>query len=387
MKILFINEFVKRRGAEEIVADLMNGLSLNNDVKCLCFSLGDAKTMPKGYSVITTLKASKLFFDVVFYLKIRSFIKDYNPDIIILHNVFSSPITVYHAIKDYKGIQVIHDYKIVCPLGNCVYANQTHDICKGYNSGHCFKDCVKNHRIKRKLQLYLLKKCCKLRKKYISYLVSPSERLNKYLQDYGYNSVCINNPFKVNNNNLKNNCKIQKNKFIYVGEVSEEKGIFNFCDFIIKNNLNIILDIYGHISDESKNEVKMINDKTTKITFMGSIERQKLLEKYSEYKFLIVPSICMDNYPTVILEAMGNGIVVIGTDRGGIPEMLEKGRGFYYEYGNVDEQIEMISKVINIDNDKYEIIRENAFNYVKKNNNVDNYVIEFLKLINIVVSN
>ena len=40
---------------------------------------------------------------------------------------------------------------------------------------------------------------------------------------------------------------------------------------------------------------------------------------------LVVPSICYENFPMVIVEAFANSLPVIGSSLGGIPEILEDG--------------------------------------------------------------
>lgn len=81
----------------------------------------------------------------------------------------------------------------------------------------------------------------------------------------------------------------------------------------------------------------------------------------------------MDNYPTAILEAMGCGIVVIGTNRGGIPEMLAEGRGFIYKYGDNKDLYNICDMLFRLSEEDYNTLRKRANKYVYENNSFDNY--------------
>ena len=64
LRILIINEYVKKRGAEQIVADQKKLFSqYNNNVQCLCFDIGYANNVPEGYDIIHISQKSKLVFD------------------------------------------------------------------------------------------------------------------------------------------------------------------------------------------------------------------------------------------------------------------------------------------------------------------------------------
>lgn len=376
LRILIINEYVKKRGAEQIVADQKKLFSqYNNNVQCLCFDIGYANNVPEGYDIIHISQKSKLVFDFFVYCKLRRYIVAYNPEIIIVHNIFSSPTTVYRALNGFKTIQVIHDYKIVCPTSWCVHKNMPHTICEGYKCKKCIKLCSNiNSRLKVMVNLWLVRKCEKLRKKYIKVCISPSERLNKYLLDYGYKSVCINNPFQTDLKTEKYTRNSNELRLIYAGAVTQEKGVLEFCNAIINNYKNITLDIYGKIADDCTEEVKkIIGCSNKRIKFCGHINHEELITKYGEYDYLIVPSIWMDNYPTAILEAMGCGIVVIGTNRGGIPEMLAEGRGFIYKYGDNKDLYNICDMLFRLSEEDYNTLRKRANKYVYENNSFDNY--------------
>ncbi len=57
------------------------------------------------------------------------------------------------------------------------------------------------------------------------------------------------------------------------------------------------------------------------LTFHPWVKDAKEIFKIT--KILLIPSICQESYPRVAIEAMGRGIPVLGSNNGGIPEVLE----------------------------------------------------------------
>ena len=82
---------------------------------------------------------------------------------------------------------------------------------------------------------------------------------------------------------------------------------------------------------------------------------------------LVIPSICYDNSPLVVYESFSTGTPVIGSNIGGIPELVEEGyNGFLFESGNYLSLKEKLVKVIN-DKELITNLEDNAFNSLPEN--------------------
>jgi len=65
------------------------------------------------------------------------------------------------------------------------------------------------------------------------------------------------------------------------------------------------------------------------VDFLGWVDPKSL---FDQIDFLIFPSLWNEPFGRGVAEAMSRGIPVIGTDRGGIPELIDQGRdGFLYD--------------------------------------------------------
>ena len=60
--------------------------------------------------------------------------------------------------------------------------------------------------------------------------------------------------------------------------------------------------------------------------YLGTVHGQQKDRILRRSDFLVVPSICLDNFPLAVLDGFGYGLPVIGTDRGGIPEVVRHDR-------------------------------------------------------------
>lgn len=79
---------------------------------------------------------------------------------------------------------------------------------------------------------------------------------------------------------------------------------------------------------------------TSAITFLGSVKPEVF---FSKIDVLVVPSLWHDPSPRVINEAYAFGVPVIGSDRGGIPELVEDGStGFVF---NPDRPEDLTAKM------------------------------------------
>lgn len=379
MKILIINEFVRLGGAEQIVKNQRELLiSKGHDVRCLCFNYGNISDTIDGYDVIESkFKLNKIIFNPFYYYRLRKYIKNFKADKIIVHSMFSSPITQYLCIRGFESVQVIHDYYVVCPNYLCVRLDSDNKVCEGYKCKKCIKECY-HHGSKLNLiiKLYITKITEVIRKKYIKLCITPSKKLKEYLNKYNYKAICINNPIESNEKLENEIIREEITKYIYAGGINDHKGILDFLKEFIEfsKNKKVQLDIYGPISDEeSKQKLEYYLDSNKNIKYFGCINNNKLIEKIKKSKFLIVPSKWMENYPTVVLEAMINGVVVIGSNRGGIPELLANNRGLVYECGISKSIISTLERSLEISEYSYSEIRKEAFNYIRTNNSYETY--------------
>ena len=75
------------------------------------------------------------------------------------------------------------------------------------------------------------------------------------------------------------------------------------------------------------------------------------------------------------------GAVVIGSNRGGIPEIIGENRGFIFDILKKESIKDILDRTYCLTEKEISLIRENAYSYVTKNNSFENYYKNLMKVI------
>jgi len=108
-------------------------------------------------------------------------------------------------------------------------------------------------------------------------------------------------------------------KFLYVGNFSENKGVFFLISAVekLRKKYCTELNIVGFGEDEEK--IYKISKEKKFIKLHGFIPHgERLTEIYRECDIFVLPSLYYEGFPRVILEAWANGLFVIASEVGGI---------------------------------------------------------------------
>jgi len=130
-------------------------------------------------------------------------------------------------------------------------------------------------------------------------------------------------------------------KLLYAGRVSCEKGIetaINAIEILKAENIPISLDIVGggdrHYLEGLSSAVQQ-KGLCDEIHFTGRVMRENMPVVYNRSDVLLIPSTGSDALPRTLLEGMSSGCIAIGSNVGGIPEVIENNvNGFLFEPGD-----------------------------------------------------
>jgi glycosyltransferase involved in cell wall biosynthesis len=88
----------------------------------------------------------------------------------------------------------------------------------------------------------------------------------------------------------------------------------------------------------------------------------------SKAAFVVVPSEWYENNPLTIIESMTLGTPVIGSDIGGIPELINRNiTGYLFSPGSINELTEAIKCAINLNTAEYQQMVEATQEYASNN--------------------
>lgn len=168
--------------------------------------------------------------------------------------------------------------------------------------------------------------------------------------------------------------KKYKNRIISVGRLTKVKNISSLIK--ATHDLNLTLDIFGDglIKNELELKAKQLN---ACVNFNGMIPNNELPAIFNHYMYYVIPSI-FEGMPKALLEAMACGLVCIGTDIGGIGEVIQNGIDGYLTDG-VDSKSIAGTLVLAMENDNTEII-SNAVKKIKNEYSLNNIIKKEQKL-------
>ena len=142
--------------------------------------------------------------------------------------------------------------------------------------------------------------------------------------------------------------------------------------------------LFVGIEPGSLDELVAKHQVKNKIIYAGQLDHQETLASYKLMDVDVLPS-DMDGFGLVLVEAMAMGTPVIGTDFGGIKNVIKDGvNGLLYENGNAKELAEKIRLVLKDEFTREKFIdqgAETAFNEYSIEKTVDHYEAFFHRLI------
>lgn len=154
-------------------------------------------------------------------------------------------------------------------------------------------------------------------------------------------------------------------KYIFVGHVRKEKGIYELLDCFknISDSRDIDLNIVG--KSFIKNFQTLIATEN-RVHYFGELEHEQVFEMIAQSRCLILPSYS-EGMPNVILEAMSLGIPCIATDVGANKFLIDK-CGYLIKSRDIYELEEAVIKSLNNQNDEFSKI---SFKRINANFSLD----------------
>jgi len=165
-------------------------------------------------------------------------------------------------------------------------------------------------------------------------------------------------------------------RILYVGRISKEKNLLNLLKAIKKSSYG--LDIIG--SGPKYKEIKEYAYKNKiDLNILGNFNNMELPNKYSEYKYFILPSYS-EGSPKVLLEAMSIGLVCICSPLNGIKEIIENNKNGILTNGT--DANDLYESISNIKKSSYISLSNAARNYILDNHSLTKILCEYHKIIN-----
>jgi glycosyltransferase involved in cell wall biosynthesis len=381
MKILIVNDNISRYGGTEESIRNIKGLLEEHGNKVKLFGTEKRNTF---------LSFISRWFSIRYYFKIRNSIKEFNPDVIHFNNLsrMLSPSVLLAAKHMNKPVIFnFRDFSFYCVKGWAVRKDGM--LCSGL-SFNCIFECKGGENFIYDFMKWFKKKWQRLLiKKYTDHYIATSSALFKAMKkdmSLKENEISLIPNFLTNIKFNKCNVTTKKNQFLYVGRLSEEKGVdVSITAINIMVHKQGIKDIVFKIAGKGPDELRLKNlvkklklDKN--IEFLGYVDHDRLNCLYQESAALIVPSVWREAFGRVCLEAMKNKTPIIASDIGGLSNLIiNEKNGLLFEPGNAPQLSKKIYDIYK-SKDKQRMYGDKAYYFLINNLNKNK---QYKKLINV----
>lgn len=362
-RILLVNKFYYTRGGAEVVAINLNDLLTANGYDVAVFTMDYPETL-RGEQVFTTPLVTfkeggwknKLVFakrTLGYHHVAEDFVKvldAFKPHVVHLHNIHSYLSPVVAELAYSRGIRVVwtlHDYKLICPAYSCLNRGSVCELC--FNSKHhvltqhCFKESVPASAL---AWVEALKWNRKRLERNTHAFICPSIFMRNQMLKGGYNAHKLHVL-----NNFIDPVKLEAMKklagepkedyYTYIGRLSEEKGLETLLK--VARELPYKLKIAGG----GPLKQKLIHEyRSDNIEFLGRLDAVEVSRLLAHSRLLIQPSEWYENNPLSTIEALCAGVPVVGSQIGGIPELIDPSNGLTYPWGDKLELEQCLKSIL-----------------------------------------
>lgn len=371
MRILLVNNFWGNFGGAEKSTYKTGNILKNKGHEIFFFATNKqplfeenykyAKYFPRfmDYNSLTKIEAlkyiTKPFYNFDAEQRLIRYIKEVKPNIVhcncIIYYLTSAVLNACYK-ENIPVVMTLRDPFLSCPnvalmLGAKEYCRS--ELCVSGNPIHCLvHKCVDISLINSSISVaeFLFRKIHKLYDK-VSAFICTSNATLELTSRSGIDRnklVCINNFLE---DSLLNIAPEYSNKgyFLYAGRLAREKGV-NYLLHTMSRLPEVKLHIVGTGPEE--NELKELANKLSlkNVEFLGFKSGEELELEYRNCIASILPSNYFETFGLSIVESFAYGKPVIGSNIGGIPEVIDNGvNGIIFEPANVDELTDAIRKL------------------------------------------
>jgi glycosyltransferase involved in cell wall biosynthesis len=340
MKILQIDKFLRRQGGGA-TAYMINLAELQRDAGHAVefFSMKDDRNIPARYEnsfadhvdlepmppgVGSKLRAyANMLYSRNALQHIEDVLRDFRPDIAHIHNIYHqlSP-SILRALRRHNVpvVMTAHDFKLVCPTYRMLDDNGPCEACIG---GNFFNTAIRRCKNGSIVDSSLLGFETAVHRwtgayNYVSAILCPSAFIEEKFRAANIHTGKLRHvPLFVDVQELRAR---QFKHFLFAGRLSGEKGVDTLVS-AAQLHPDIPVVIAGDGPERSRLET-LASAAPSSIAFVGHRDREQINALLDDACALVLPARYYENQPLSILEAYARGVAVIGTQLGGIPELV-----------------------------------------------------------------
>lgn len=334
MRILVLHNRYNLRGGEDAVFEAECSLLREGgeDVRTLEFDNRGFKG-PLG----TLLGACLSLFNPFSYLRVRKAVQDFRPDVLHIHNLFSTatPSVIWAArALQIPVVMTLHNFRLLCPSATLFHEGKIFEA----SLGGGFPWEAVRRRVYRgsAAQTFLLGLGIWLHRR-----LGTWRRVDRFVALSGFaKGTFLRGGLDV----LPERIAVKANfvpdrglgrekgeEFLYVGRLSPEKGLPVLLEAFAGTKHRLAIVGEGPLEAE----VEAAASKNPNLRVLGARPPEEVFALMRQAKALILPSLWYEGMPMVILESFSVGTPVVASRLGTMEELVrEGGNGLHFEPGD-----------------------------------------------------
>ena len=365
MRVLLVNKFYYPRGGDCLAMMRTERLLSEHGHDVAVFAMACPENSPHPDS---GLFASQVRFDGSTAEKARAFgrmmgwgdirrsfnrvLDRFRPEVVHLNNIHSYLSPVVATLAHKRGCRVVwtlHDYKLFCPAYTCLRGNgEPCRACIGAKRQVVTHRCMKNSRAASVAAWVEAKRWSRDRiEPYVDRWICPSEYMASQMTQAGFDPAKM----TVINNFIQTppTAGTPRGDYAcYVGRLSREKGLTDMVRAAAKALNHLVIAGSGPEEDALRDAIKASGSQTLttacKIEMPGRLDPDQAQRLLAGARFSVLPAIWPENNPLAVVESLTAGTPVVGTDIGGIPELIDADSGIIVPPGDAQALAEAFAE-------------------------------------------
>jgi glycosyltransferase involved in cell wall biosynthesis len=276
---------------------------------------------------------------------VRETIRAERPDVVHIHDVY--PLFSPWVLRDcaQAGVPVVmtcHDFRLTCPAGTHTCGGK---VCERCSKGSEFWCAIKNCRgnrfestayalrsfVARRLRLFLDN---------VTEFIAPTAFVKQKLVAAGFPADRMTTvPYSVEV--APSSVQCASNDYVaYVGRFVPEKGIDTMIEAARMTGYEL------RMAGDWRPMRRLAETAPKNARFLGELGAEDVTALYRGARFLVFPSIWFETFGLVMAEAMSNGVPVVASRLGVMPDVVDDGvTGLLFNPGDADDLAEKMRKM------------------------------------------
>ena len=265
-------------------------------------------------------------------------------EVVHIHNFFPLLTPAVHEAASEQGIAVVqtmHNFRTICASALLL---RNGEVCEKCVSGNRFwgvaHRCYRNSFVGSLAVVQMQRRAFQTSvwEKHVHRIIALTSFARKKLIEGGLpeNRLVVKPNFVEESRGPGR--KINRRGVLFVGRLSEEKGVDQLID-AWKSLQNIPLKIIG--DGPRRNQLE--TNAPSNVSFMGLLSREEVLDEMAKASALIMPSIWYEGFPMTIVEAFSAGLPVIASRLGSMAEIITHGEnGLHFNHSDSSDLAEVV---------------------------------------------